>query len=169
MIEEGAAKSAHEIIIGQRIALRDRPQRQLRAVVMAHNQSAGIAESDEFVVPAAVDLHLVFIKAMRQISGRRAEGGVEAGRIVDGERRVGQMGRPLFVDGRPEAIRRQAAPHRRQFGQRRAVAIELPRGIGGDARDTAGAGEMAVQIVEAAVLRVEHNDRLDFFETRRRR
>ena len=131
---------------------------------MAHDQRAGIAVSDEFVIRAAADLHLIFIEPMRKIPGRHDERRVEAVGIVDGEGRVGQMSSLVLRDGRLDAARGEAAPDRRQFGQNRAVAVELARLIGRETGKAIGAGKAAVKIVEAAVFRVEHDDRVDFFE-----
>ncbi len=164
MIEERAAERAHEEIVGQNITLRDGPERQLRAVVMAHDEGSGIAVGDEFVVPAAVDLHLVLVEPVHEIDGRNAKRRIEAGRIVYPKRRVGQMRGARLVDRGLDAARREAAPDRRQFGQNRAIAVELARRLGREIGEAIGAGEMAVEIVEAAVLRVKHDDRLDFLK-----
>ena len=45
---------------------------------MAHHQRARIGPSDESVVLAAVDLHLVLIEAVPEIAGDDADRGVEA-------------------------------------------------------------------------------------------
>src|SRR5258708_7339085 len=46
--------------------------------------------------------------------------------------------------------------------QRRTVVIELGLLLGGGIGDAVGTREEAVEVVEAAVLRVDHDDGLDF-------
>src|SRR5271157_5300268 len=101
---------------------------------MAHDQGSGIAKGDEFVVLAAINLHLILIEPMHQIDGRDADGRIEAVWIVDRKWRIGEMFRPVLRDPRLNLAWREAAPDRRQFGQRRAIAVELARALGGRVR-----------------------------------
>ena len=71
MIEERAAERAHEEIVGERVAPRDLPERQLGGIVIviSHDQGARIRIGGELVVLAAVDLHLVLIEQMPRALG----------------------------------------------------------------------------------------------------
>src|SRR5262245_11654664 len=51
-----------------------------------------------------------------------------------------------------------ATPHGRQTGERAAVSVELRRRNGGGVGEAICAGEIAKQVVEAAVLRVDDDD-----------
>ena len=55
------------------------------------------------------------------------------------------------------------------MGQHAAVEIELRLLLLGGLRDAVGAGEQAVQVVEAAVLGVDHDDGLDSLQPARGR
>ena len=92
---------------------------------MAHHQAARICPSNEPVVLAAVDLHLLLIEAMPEIAGGDADRLVDARGVVDGERRVGQMRRLRLGHGGRHALGGQTAPGRRQFLKRGAIAVEL--------------------------------------------
>jgi len=91
--------------------------------------------------------------------GLRREG------VLDGKGSIRQARALRLRDHGCIARGRHGAPGRRQHGQHRAVAVAL-RYIG-RARmsvaiehiaQTLGAGEIAVQVVECAVLRVDHDD-----------
>ena len=71
-------------------------------------------------------------------------------------------------DRRRHALGGQAAPDRRQLLQRRAVAVELGHARRARVGEAVGAGEGAVEIVEAAVLGKDHDDVLDLVEAGRR-
>src|SRR5205807_10434883 len=58
----------------------------------------------------------------------------------------------------------QPAPHRREFLQHGSVAIALHVIRRRQLRETIGAGKEAIEIVEAAVLGIDHHDRLDAVE-----
>ena len=103
---------------------------------------------------------------MPEIVGDDAEWGVEAFRIVDGERLVGQMLGLRLRYRRGDALGGQAVPDRRQFLERRAVAVELQGIFRCDILQTVRPGEVSVQIVEAAVLRVDHYHSVDGVDTR---
>lgn len=134
---------------------------------MAHDQPAGIGPGDEFIVLAAVDLHLLLVETVPQIVGDDIGAFVEAFGIVDGEGRVGQMrGLRLRHHGR-DALSGQPTPGRGQFGQRLAVAIELARLVGRDIGQPIGAGEAAIKIIEATVLRIDDDDGVDLVEAGR--
>ena len=63
---------------GEHVFFGDAPQRQLRAIVVAHHQPTGIGESREAIVLAAVDLHLVLIEQVPEIARGDAERRIEA-------------------------------------------------------------------------------------------
>ncbi len=135
---------------------------------MPHDEAAGIRPRGELVVLAAIDLHLVFIEAVIQIARRGRDRRVEALRVVDGERAIRQVGGHRLRHRRRHAGLRQTVPHLRQRGERRAVAVDLGGARGRHVLQTVGAREVAVQIVEAAILRVDHHDRLDRRDVRLR-
>ena len=172
MVQERTAKSAHEEVVGQRVLLRQVPQLHLAAVEVAHAQATCVGVGRELVVLAAVDLHLVVIEAVHQVArdGRLADDGTgveEACRVVDAEHLVRHADGLRLRDGRGLASGSDAAPYRRQCREGRAVEVFL--GLGGarcgvHARDAVGAGVQAVQVVEAAVLCVDHDHVVDLVE-----
>ena len=164
MIAERAAEAGHEEIVGERIALGDLPELHSRSVVIAHDEGAGIAISDEAIILAAIDLHLVLIEAMNEVAGRDRDRQVEAVGIVDCEGRIGKMRGSRFDDRGHSALAGQTFPDRRQFRQDTAVAVGLPRHVGCDIGKPVGAGKIAEEIVEAAVLRIDDDESLDFFQ-----
>ena len=83
-------------------------------------------------------------------------------RRVDAERTVRQVARERRVGV-------LALPHRRQVRQRLAVAVDLRVLRGRRVRDAVRAGKQAVEVVEAAVLGVDHDDVLDAVERPRAR
>ncbi len=161
MVEERTAESSHEKIVGQYVFFRDVPERQFGAVIVAHDQRTGIRVGDKAVVLAAIDLHLVFIETVPQIVGDDTEFAVEAFRIVDGERPVRQLFGLRLGNRRGDTFSGEPVPNRRQFLEHRAVAVDLGGVCRSDVLQAVGAGEMAVKIVEAAVLRVDHHDSID--------
>jgi len=66
--------------------------------VIAHDHGAGIAPSDEAVVFAAVDLHLVLVEGVDQVAGDHTLGQGIAVRGLQRERRVGQAGDGVFTN-----------------------------------------------------------------------
>ena len=176
MVQERTAESAHEEVVGQRVLLREIPQLHLAAVEVTHAQAARVGVGRELVVLAAVDLHLVVIEAVHQVArdGRLADDGAgveEAGRVVDAEHLVGHAGRLRLRDGGGLASGSHATPHRGQHGQGRTVEVFLRRDRArsrGRCRVHAGhavsAGVQAVEIVEAAVLGVDHDHVVDLVE-----
>ncbi len=168
MVQVRAAERALEEAVGERVVARHLPHGRAAAVVVPHHQAARVAPGGELVVQAAVDLHLVLVEPVVKVAGddgvgerRRAPG---RRRRVDLERRVGQHVGGLGLRDRDGlAGRGEAAPGRRQLGEHAAVAIALrrvarrplPARAGrGHAR---GAGETGEQVVEAAVLGVDHD------------
>ena len=133
---------------------------------MAHDEPAGIGIGSEAVVLAVVDLHLVLIKAMPQIAGRDAERQVEAFRVIDSEGCVGQVLGLRLAHCRHDALSRQSAPYRRQFLQHRAVAVPLHILSRCETGQAIGARKPTVEVVEASVLGIDHDDVLDAFDTR---
>jgi len=153
MIQERAPERALKEIIGQRIIARPFPHGQLRSVVISHDQAARIGYGREPVVAATVDLLLVLVELVDEIVRRRLEGCVDRC-LVDPKWSV--------------RLRRHhegvvlAWPEGRETRERRPVVVDLRgcRGVG----DAVRIGEEAIQIVETAVLGVDHDDRLDVFE-----
>jgi hypothetical protein len=164
VVEKRTAECTGEEVVGEHVALGDVPQRQPRAIVMAHDQTAGVRIGHEVVVLAAIDLHLVLIEAMPQIMGGDCERLVESFRVVDRKQRVGQMLGLRLSHRRRNAWRRQATPDRRELLERGSVAIELPHHIGGHVLQPVRAREVAVEVIEAAIFRVDDYDRLDLVE-----
>ena len=160
MVKVRAAESAGEEIIGQRVFLRPLPQRQLRAVVIAHDQGARIGRSDVAIEPATVDLLLVLVELVHQVARCHRQRQVDR-RSVDAKRPVRQVFRKCRIGI-------LAFPHRRQMGQRLAVVVDLRVLLGRRVGDAVRAGEQSVKIVEAAVLGVDHDDVLDLFQVRPR-
>ena len=138
---------------------------RIAAVEVAHDFAAGIAPRGEHVVRAAVDLHLVLIEAMHEIMQLVVESDVVAARIVERVRLIRMAARFLGRDlRRIRRIGQAVAADRRQLAERLAVAIELRRLRRGRAVETVRAGEIAEQMIEAAVLGVDHDDGLDLAE-----
>lgn len=136
---------------------------------MAHDEAAGIGPGDELVVLSAIDLHLLLVEAMPQVAGDHRRRLREALGIVDREAGIGKMSRLRLGDGRRYALGSQAAPGRRQFGERLAIAVELPRLLGADIGKAVGTGKAAIEIIEAAVFGLDDDDIVDLVVTGRRR
>ena len=88
--------------------------------------------------------------------------------MLDGERRIGQAGALRFGHHRLDAGCRDAAPGPRQGRKPRSVAVDLrhirrqrPAVAVHDLAEALRAGEIAVQIVEGAILGVDDDDGLD--------
>src|SRR6185312_2615787 len=69
---------------------------------------------------------------------------------------------------RHDALRREPVPDRRQFRKHRAVAVALQILGAPDMLKPIGAWEITIEIIEAAVLGVEDDDRLDLVDAGRR-
>jgi hypothetical protein len=134
---------------------------------VAHDQAAGIGPGHETVVLAAVDLHLVLVEHVPQVARDQAQGQGFALRALEGVGGVGQVGLVLLAAGIVDAFHalvldHHAVPGRRQFLEQAAVAVALlvirwlERG-----ERLFQAGEIGEEIVEAAVLGVDHHDGLD--------
>ena len=153
MIEEGAAESALEEIVGQRVLPRQPPQPGARTVAMAEGESPGVGPGHELVVPATVDLLLVGVEAMDEVAGLLV-GRHEA---ADIEGLVGQVfGKARVAGGR----RQPGVEHRRQCLIRLARLVELNRrraGVG----EAGGAGKAAEQGVETPVFQIDHQNVVD--------
>jgi hypothetical protein len=93
VIEEGTAERALKKIISEHEVLRQSEQRRLAVVIVAHGETAGVGPRGVAVVLAAVDLHLVFEKAMYQVAGhgrrRQSNIGLRRKGALYRERRVG--------------------------------------------------------------------------------
>src|SRR5947209_5735073 len=129
---------------------------------MPHPKRAGVAPRDKAVVLAAVDLHLVVIEAVHEIARRHRVIYVEAAlRVVDPERRVGKIGRIFLRNVLLGVCGGETAPDRRQYAQFLAVTVGL---LGSILGHTVGLRKEAEEIIEAAVLGIDHDDRLDAVE-----
>ncbi len=158
MIDVRIAERPHEKVIGDRVLQRPLPHRQARAVVVAHRERAGVRDLDEAIVASAVDLLLLRVELVDEIARRHVERHVDR-RPVDAERPV----RQVFRERR---IRVLALPHRRQMRKRLAVVVDL-RGLRGRrVGDAVGPREQPVQVVEAAVFRIDDDDVLDPVDSR---
>ena len=167
MIEIGAAERAHEEIVRHRVAPRDLPQRKVGGVriVIPHNQAALVGKGDEPVVLAPVDLHLVLIEQMPGTLGDHIEGRIEALGVVDRKGRIGQM-LGLRLGDRRRDPGRESAQTGSSFADDAAPSrIALRRHGGGHTPQAVGPGEEAVEVIEAAILGVDHHDGLDLLQS----
>ena len=175
VVEERTAEGAHEEVVAQRELLGQAPQAQVhRAVaVVAHDQRAGVAPGDEAVVAPAVDLHLVLVERVDQVARHHALRQRFAVRRVQGKRRVRQAGEILFLDVVTAMVdhlcmRYQTVPDRRQGLERFAVTVQLHGALRRQCFQRFGqAGKAGKQVVEAAVLRVQHHHVVDVFAQQR--
>ena len=133
---------------------------------MPHGERAGIAIGGEPVVSAAVNLHLVLVEAVPQIASGHAEREIEPLRVIDRKGRIGQVLGLGLGHGRLGALSRQPAPNRRQLLERRSIAIALCVLLRRDPGEAVSARKRAVEIVEAAVLGVDHDDVLNALDPR---
>ncbi len=152
MIEVRAAERAHEEIVGEGVFLGPSPQSQLAAVEMAHRPAADGRHRGEHVVAPAVDLLLVVVKGVDRARRELVEPDVYRRRI-DPERLVRQA--------RKARVRLAAGAENREVGQGRAVMVELNPLLGGRVGNPVRSGEEAVEMVEAPVLGIDHDDCLD--------
>ncbi len=159
VIHKGTDEDAHEEIVGQHKLFGHAPHAHLRPIVVAHGERARIGKRREAIVLAAIDLHLVLIEAMYEVSRDNVQRLMEPVRIIDGKWRIRQMRRVRLGDGRNHACRGEAVPYRRQFLERRTVAIQL----GGAAclLQSVGARKGTIQNIEAAVFGENHHDVVD--------
>src|SRR6266403_5595596 len=139
-----------EKVVAQRVAGRLRRQRETGRVVEAHHQAFGVADQRELVHPPAVDLNLLLIEAMHQVP----RGDVRRHELPDVEGGVGQV-----------AGDRGHAGNGRQRGEWRARPVHLP-GRAGSGREPVGAGELAVHVVEAAILEIDDYDVIELAQLR---
>jgi hypothetical protein len=161
MVQIRAAERAGKEIIGKRVFLRPLPQGELRAIVVAHGEAAGVGRGNVAIEPAVVDLFLVLIELVHQVARSHRERQIDR-RTIDTERLV----RQVFGKCRVGIL---SLPHRRQMVQYLAVVVDLRvlllRGVGDPVRTR----KQSVKIVEAAVFGVDHDDVLDLFEVGRGR
>jgi hypothetical protein len=151
VIQIRAAEGAHEEIVGERVLAGPLPAFERAAVEMRHGPAAHIRHGDEHVVAAAVDLLLVVKEGMDGI-GKELGGGEIERRCLDGKRPIGQ---------KREARVRFAAVEYDEIRERRAVVIELRLLLVGRLRNPVRSGEESIEVIEAAILRVDHHDGLD--------
>src|SRR6266852_3046602 len=119
---------------------------------MPHRPVADARHRGEHVVAPAVDLLLLVVKGVDRAWRELVEPDVYR-RRVDPERLVRQA--------RKARVRLAARTENREIGQRRAVMVELSFLLGGRVSDPVRSGEEAVEMVKAAVLGIDHDDRLD--------
>ena len=142
-------------MVCERVLARPLPNLHLRAVEVAHRPAAGIGHGGEHVVLAAVDLFLVLVVQVPGTGQQFIHAPVDR-RQVDAERAVRQSRhRGIVRVGFAVLVRR------RQVQQPRAVVIQLRLLFRRGAGDAFGARKQAVEVVEAAVLGVDHHDVLD--------
>src|SRR4051812_42149293 len=122
---------------------------------MAHAPAADIRHRREQVVAAAVDLFLVVIKGVDRARPDLVQRHVDR-RRVDAERRIRHP--------REARVRLALAAEDRQLRQWRAVMVELGLLFRGSVGDPIGAGERPVEMIEATVLGIDHDDVLDLAE-----
>lgn len=160
MVEERAAERAHEEVVEERVALGELPEigvLQVRGAVIAHGEPAGVREQREVVVLAAVDLRAVRIESVDEIPGVRRRGDARAD-ADDREGPVRQIVECLDLVQRLRVLCDVEGPLRhRQHREGLALAVALHRGLA-RLRDPVRARELPEQIIEAAVLHVEHED-----------
>ena len=162
MVQVRPAVGRHEEVVREGVVLRPLPQLHARAVEVAHHPAADVRDGDEQVVPAAVDLRAILVVGVDRVRQQLVPAAVER-RRVDAERAVRQLlGKALIG----LSLRGEDGGEMRKGG---AVVIELRLLLVGGLRDAVGAGEQAVQVVEAAVLCVDDHDGLDSFQSARRR
>ena len=146
VVEERTAESGVEEVVGQHIPGGLFRDRQLVGWVVAERQALGVADGDEFVHLAAVDLNLFLVVAVDQVSGLL----VRANVLRDVERLV-----------------RQARSYQMRVGLRKArvrlagCQVDLRGGRVARPADAVGAREETVQVVEAVVLVVDHHQVVD--------
>src|SRR6266702_629183 len=119
---------------------------------MAHRPAANSRHRGKHVVAPAVDLLLLVVEGVDRARRELVEPDVYR-RRVDPERLVRQAWKAR--------VRLAARTENRQVGQRRTVMVELGLLFGGGVGDPVRTGEGAVKMVEAAVLGIDHDDRLD--------
>ena len=159
VIEVGAAECAHEEIVGKRVLLRPLPQLHAAAVEIAHDIAADRRHRREHVVLAAIDLLdrvVVGVDRAEQHVGRR----FRDRRRIDAERRVRQL--------RIVWIRLALCVPDTQVGQLGAVVVALDVLLLGGIGDAIGTGKQPVEVIEAAVLRIEDDNGLNLREIGRK-
>ena len=159
-------------MVGEHVLSRERVQRRAARVVVTHGQAAGVGPGGILVVLAAVDLHLMLIEPMIQIPchghRRQADSGLRRERGFDRKRGVRQSRTHRLSDDRLVARCGDPTPGLRQARQRGPIAISLrnvsrqrlPRSVD-DLAESARTREIAIEIVERAILGVDHDDRRD--------
>ncbi len=132
MVQERAAEGPLEKIVRQYVFARERIKRGAARVVVAHRETARVRPCGVLIVPAAVDLHLMFEEAVIQIARDDRDGERDARlrckRVLDRERRIRQAGALRLRDHRSVARCGNAAPRGGQRRKHGAVAIAL-RGV----------------------------------------
>src|SRR5437016_1455491 len=103
-------------MVGKYIFLGNSPHRQNGAIIGAHHRTAAIGPSDELVILAAVNLHLLLVEPVPKIAGRLFKWVVERA-AVNAEEVVGEMQSLCLADHRRCILGRKPAPAGRQFGE----------------------------------------------------
>ncbi len=145
------------------------PQAQVHrpVAIVTHDQGPAVAPGHEAVVAPAVDLHLVLVEGVDQIPCHHPMRQRIAVLGRQGERRIDLGRQVLFADMIRAVfdhllVLDHAAPDRRQAVQNLAVAVALNGHFRRQGRQgPLQSWESREQIVEAAVLGIDHHDRLD--------
>src|SRR6266566_3899618 len=119
---------------------------------MAHRPASDARHRGKHVVAPAVDLLLLVVEGVDRARRELVEADVYRWRI-DPEW--------LVRHARKARVRLAAGTENRQLGQRRPVMVELGPLFGGRVGNAVRSGEEAVEMVEAAVLGIDHDNRLD--------
>ncbi len=132
MVQIRAAECCHEEIVTQGKLAGNLPQVEIfaRLAIVAHDHAARVAPGDETIIFAVVNLHLVLVKQMPQVTRDDAFGQGVAIAVAQLEGAVRQVSNLVFFDLIVLAAdvlqgRYQAAPDPRQRRQGRAVAVFL--------------------------------------------
>ena len=165
MIQEGTTESTHEEIIGQRVLLGQLPHCHVATVVIPQRQAASVRISGKLIVLAIVNLHLVIVKTMHQVTGNDAAIEPQAICSFNPERFVGQTGRLCLGQHLALPWHGCATPGRRQHWQDSTIDVDL--GIDRATRgrihtgNTVGAWEQTIQVIETAIFCVNDHQGID--------
>ena len=149
MVEVGATECTHEEVVGQRELLGPLPELHLATVEIPHGVAADGRHGRKHVVTPAVDLLDVVVVgvdgAEEHLIGRQTDR-----RRIDPERRIAKLGEPRvgFPVTVPDA----------QVGEDGAIMVTLSSLLLRRLGDPVSAREEPVEVIEAAVLRIEDHD-----------
>jgi hypothetical protein len=158
VVQKRAAEGGMEEMVGQRVALCVLPELCLASVVEAHGKASGIGIGSELVHEPAVDLLLLVIKAVKQVTRCLAY----RNESVDIEGLIRQILRKATIDFGLVTCALQHAWQKR-IGVPIRIELNLGRSGGGNA---VGIREETEQIIEAVILEIDDDDVLDIAELR---